>query len=314
MNKGPLSTNVQETYFSDSPEHEWPRFTQQGLIIIIGRLLLFFICWRKRCIEQIEQTYKWRRLQKRSVERSLSARMSAAIRGSKKKRAPIRSVTQFPPVINKRGLCRTTQACRAIVRSGEKYKTTRWRAASCFWAIKHFHFQFLVGAERRGAVGGQPVADDRWFVYRQSLCSSTDPLSPLPAPLPLLWSSRYHVFHPSTTPALSSPGLFVASIFFVVFHFEQPRFTPLSTPSTIPPFESPSRIERIPSNYLTLRTVASVCLVEIRQNPALSEHPLFEVTVSSIILLSSNTESQHCTTLTKQIWISTIIWSAQGTC
>ena len=77
------------------------------------------------------------------------------------------------------------------------------------------------------------------------LASSTSSLT--------LWSGRF--------------GLFVASIFFVVFHFEQPRFTP--GPSTIPPFESPSRIERIPSNYLTLRTVASVCLsVEIHQNPA----------------------------------------------
>lgn len=42
----------------------------------------------------------------------------------------------------------------------------------------------------------------------------------------------------------------------------------MPVPSTTLPFESPSRIERIPSNYLTLRTVALVCLVEIRQNPA----------------------------------------------
>ena len=126
--------------------------------------------------------------------------------------------------------------------SGEKYKTTRWRAASCFRAIKHFHFQFLVGAERRGAVGGQPVADDRWFVYRRSLCSSNliSPASLLLAlshPLPICLRSCRTLSHVQPPPltlslpvlslSLSLFGLFVASIFFVVFHFEQPRFTPV---------------------------------------------------------------------------------------
>lgn len=156
-----------------------------------------------------------------------------------------------------------------IVQVAKNIKRRGGERASCFRAIKHFHFQFLVGAERRGAVGGQPVADDRWFVYRRSLCSST--LISHPPSLSLYLSLPLSLYLVSSTSSLTlwpgRFGLFVASIFFVVFHFEQPRFTP--GPSTIPPFESPSRIERIPSNYLTLRTVASVCLsVEIRQNPA----------------------------------------------
>lgn len=79
----------------------------------------------------------------------------------------------------------------------------------------------------------------------------------------------YLSFSRSLTPLFC---LFVASIFFVVFHFVQPPF--ILVPSTTLPFESPSRIERIPSNYLTLRTVALVCLVEIRQNPPPIETPL----------------------------------------
>lgn len=48
-----------------------------------------------------------------------------------------------------------------IVQVAKNIKRRGGERASCFRAIKHFHFQFLVGAERRGAVGGQPVADDR---------------------------------------------------------------------------------------------------------------------------------------------------------
>lgn len=46
------------------------------------------------------------------------------------------------------------------------------------------------------------------------------------SPLPLFVSLSFPRFPPSH-PALFLFGLFVASIFFVVFHFEQPRFTPV---------------------------------------------------------------------------------------
>lgn len=98
--------------------------------------------------------------------------------------------------------------------------------------------------------------------------------------------------HPPAASPLSVRSLCCFN-FFRGFPFRAASLHP--GPSTIPPFESPSRIERIPSNYLTLRTVASVCLVEIRQNPAYRYRLLYEVTVSSIILLSLNAESQLCT-------------------
>lgn len=92
-------------------------------------------------------------------------------------------------------------------------------ASSCFRAIKHFHFQFLVGVERRTTVGGRPVADDRWFVYRRSLCSSSDIIF-------FALSFYASLFLSPDLPPSSSPnplvhpfGLFVASIFFFLSFF-----------------------------------------------------------------------------------------------
>lgn len=87
-------------------------------------------------------------------------------------------------------------------------------------------------------------------------------------------------------------GLFVASIFFVVFHFEQPRFTPIDNPAIRITLENRTDTKQL-FNAAYCGFGLSLCWNTPESR--LSERLLYEVTVSSIILLSLNGESQPST-------------------
>lgn len=140
--------------------------------------------------------------------------------------------------------------------------------------ISIFNFSLALSVGARSAVS-------LWLTIVDSFIAnlSVPPATPYPTPFPAFPSHT-----PVTTatppprtlpPPLRSPAPPSRPLccfnFFRGFPFRAASLHP--GPSTIPPFESPSRIERIPSNYLTLRTVASVCLVEIRRDPAYRNAP-----------------------------------------
>lgn len=182
-----------------------------------------------------------------------------------------------------------------IVQVAKNIKRRGGERASCFRAIKHFHFQFLVGAERRGAVGGQPVADDRWFVYRRSLCSSTlishPPSLSLYLSLPLSLPRILHlVSHPLARPFRS----LCCFNFFRGFPFRAASLHPRSidNPAIRITLENRTDTKQL-FNAAYCGFGLSLCWNTPESR--LSERLLYEVTVSSIILLSLNGESQPST-------------------
>lgn len=144
----------------------------------------------------------------------------------------------------------------------------------CFRAIKHsiFNFSLALSVGARSAVSLWLTIVDS-FISNLSvplaISLSLVPFQPFSLTLsrPLFSSLSAHVRVSLRYVRLARPTFrsLCCFNFFRGFPFRAASLHP--GPSTILPFESPSRIERIPSNYLTLRAAASVCLVEIRRNP-----------------------------------------------